>query len=354
MGRKSELIFQDRLTVDELSILNHELGNVLHGLSGMAGLLRDSGLTAEQGRWLEAIEQSGRQMCRIMESTLVYRDGAESGIMVKPGRMSGAELLESVMISHAPAALAKGLEIVLIADRELPSHWYSDCGLLRQLLDNLVGNAVKFTAAGHVILRAAVSQDDELELSVCDTGPGIGQPDRMFEPWQRGDSAATDPPGCGLGLYVCRRIVEGLGGSLSVNREPAGGSRFVARIPSVFGVCQGDVPEIQSLASLVCRLELEQPMMASVQGFLERLGVGWRCQREPLACGATCDDEILIESASAGSATASPGISLSAPGPGTRNVFLASPVLESGLERALFQLQLQRRFEGLSLSETPG
>ena len=95
-------------------------------------------------------------------------------------------------------------------------------------------------------------------------------------------------------------------------------------------------------------------MMASVQSFLDRLGVAWRCRGDQPAPGTACDDEILIESAKAGSATTGPGISLSHPGSGTRDVFMASPVLESGLERALFQLQLQRRFEGLTRSEKPG
>lgn len=354
MGQKPGLILQGQLTVDELSILNHELGNVLNGLSGMAGLLRDSGLTAEQGRWLEAIEQSGLQMCRIMESTLDYRSGTERGIRVKPRRMSGIGLLEDVMISHAPAALIKGLDFVLVTDRNLPANWNSDCGLLRQLLDNLVGNAIKYTEAGHVILKAGVSEAGDLELSVCDSGPGVRQPELMFDPWRRGTAVGPDHPGSGLGLFVCRRIVESMSGSLAANRQSTGGSRFHARIPGVFESCRRDAAGIRSLASLFCRLDLEQPMMASVQSFLDRLGVVWSCKDEQQPCVGAFDDEVLINQAGADCGPTGLRVSLFRPEVGAPDVFLASPVLESGLEQALFQLLLQQRFESLSRSARQG
>ena len=354
MGQKPGLILQDKLTVDELSILNHELGNVLNGLSGMAGLLRDSGLTVEQDRWLEAIEQSGRQMCRIMESTLDYRGDTGDGMGVRPGRMSGIGLLEDIMISHAPAALAKGLQFVLVTERELPANWYSDGGLLRQLLDNLVGNAIKFTATGHVILRAAVSEGGALELSVCDSGPGVSQPESMFDPWRRGTSASVDHPGSGLGLFVCRRIVESMGGTLAANREPTGGSRFWARIPGMFESHRFDATGIRSLARMHCRLDLEQPMLESAQSFLDRLGVMCSCNDEQPPFIDAFYHEVLIDQAGAGSGVTGLGISLSEPGTGSPAVFLATPVLESGLEQALFQLLLQLRFEDLTRSGKQG
>lgn len=353
MGRKSGITLKERLTIDELSVLNHELGNVLNGLSGMAGLLRDSGLTAEQGRWLEAIEQSGRQMCRIMESTFDYQDGTEPRTRVRSRWMSGVKMLEGVMISHAPLALSKGLDFVLVMDPKLPSCWYSDCGLLRQLLDNLVGNALKFTASGYVGLRAAVQEDVDLVLSVCDSGPGIRQPALMFEPGQRGDAAGADQPGCGLGLFVCRRIVESMGGSLSVHREPGGGSRFDARIPSVVDVQSGDARGIPSLGSLVCRLELDQRLKESVQSFLERLGVGWKGNDKQFH-GPEHDGEFRIEQIKAGAAMSGLRISGSTPGSCTREVFVAPPVLESSLEQALFQLLLHQRLERVNPSEMPG
>ena len=347
MGQKSAITLQDRLSVDELSILNHELGNVLHGLSGMAGLLRDSGLTTEQVRWLEAIEQSGRQMGRIMDSTLVYRGVAGPGAGVRTRRMNGVELLEDVIISHAPAALEKGLELVLVTDPHLPPCWYSDCGLLRQLLDNLVGNAIKFTVAGYVVLRAGQSQQGDLMLQVCDSGPGITQPEGVFDRGQRG-AAAADLPGCGLGLYVCRRIVESLGGSLAVKQEPTGGSRFDARFPVTFESRRGDSAAIRSLTGLVCRLRLKQPMLESVQGFLARLGVEWSSTDRQPVCAAG-PDEIRLQQENAGLR-----LTWAGPGPDARAVFLAAPVLESGLEQALFQLLLQRRFDVLTRSEKPG
>ena len=348
MGQKPGINLQGQLSVDELSILNHEIGNVLNGLSGMAALLRDSGLTAEQGRWLEAIEQSGRQMGRIMESTLDYRGDREYGIRARPRRMNGDGLLEGIMISHAPAALAKGLEFVLVPDRDLPSMWYSDCGLLRQLLDNLVGNAIKFTGAGFVSLRAGVSEDGDLELSVCDSGPGVGQPEFIFDPWNRGTAAQAGHPGSGLGLFVCRRIVEGLGGSLSAKREPAGGSRFRARVPAVFEARRSGAGGIRSLAAMFCRLDLEQPMMESVQSFLDRLGVAWSCIHTQQPCAGAFDHEVVIDRAETGSDAAGLRVSLSKPGAGVPDVLLASPVLESGLEQALFQLLLQQRLGGVT------
>ena len=343
MGQKSEPGLHGRLAVDELSILNHELGNVLHGLSGMAGLLRDSGLTAEQVRWLEAIEQSSRQIHRIMESTLVYRDGEEPGVRVSQKRFNGVDLLEDVMVSHAPAALSKGLELVLVPDPALPSTWRSDCGLLRQLLDNLVGNAIKFTPSGSVVLRATVGEGGDLLLSVCDSGPGISQPDTLFEPWIRGAAAEKGTPGSGLGLYVCRRIVESMSGSLTAVPGEQAGTRFDVLIPAVLEAGGCESTRINSLNGLNCLLNLEQPLLDSVRNFLSRLGIGWRIAWEHHESSMDFDYEIAL-AGNARHGTAGLRIFRRMPAAVIQNAYVNAPVLESALEKALFQLELEQRF----------
>lgn len=354
MGQKSNHEHLHRSGVDELSILNHELGNVLNGLSGMAGLLRDSGLTVEQARWLEAIEQSGQQMCRIMESTLFYRDGPQSGTGAKCDRLDGIELLEDVVVSHTPAAMEKGLGLTLVVSADLPATWHSDRGLLRQLLDNLVGNAVKFTSSGGVTVRATVARDEILHLAVCDSGPGVSQPERLFEPWVRGAEGREGIAGCGLGLYVCKCIVEKMGGTLTVSSKHSDGARFDVKIPAGLKAVRCDSVRIKCLQGLYCILDLEQPMLGSVRGFLDRLGIPWTHKGLTGHGNDGADLEIQITPAESGQGTTGLRISPRVAGAAPSEVLLAPPILESCLERALFQLLLQRSFDEVSRNDTPG
>jgi hypothetical protein len=171
-------IFPDDHSV---AMLGHELGNVLNGLLGMAELLGDSGLSAEQDRWLTAIEHSGRQMQSLISTVRFIEGGAGLNIVPRKRRADGMELLEQVIISHTPAARLRNYRLILVMEPGLPRHWYCDACLVRQLLDNLVGNAIKFTCAGklsskwHLYLALGIQ-------AKCSSSESPTR-DRGWEPW---------------------------------------------------------------------------------------------------------------------------------------------------------------------------
>jgi len=261
----------------------HEFGNVLNGLLGMAHLLRDSALTAEQDRWLNAIEQSGWQLRRLVDA---FRQGPRrsgEGAAYRPATLDGIDLMEQLLLAHAPAARAQANRLWLTAGSELPRSWVSDVRLLRQLLDNLLGNALKFTRSGEVVLEAGMATADvascgSLVLAVTDSGPGIhpelGQ--RMFEAYERGPAPVRDERGgYGLGLFICQRIVRTLGGDIRWSTPSTGGARFTVTLPGVFSSApsQPSIRPSRILQSVECRLELQGAARRSVACCLSRLGV---------------------------------------------------------------------------------
>ena len=333
--------------------LGHELGNVLNGLLGMARLVRDSGLNAEQERWLRAIEHSGRQLRWLVDA---FRcDPAPPGVRIRPEpiNVDGIELLEQAVLAHAPSAHEQRDRLILVVDTDLPRYWHCDPGLLRQVLDNLLGNALKFTRSGEVVLKASRPTEnglraDRLHLAVADSGPGIdpalGQ--RLFEAYQRGSGFAADQSGGqGLGLFICQRIVEAMGGSIACSDSATGGARFELRLPGALAEERMAVDNLPSalLHSIECTLDLAGPLRASVAGCLARLGVAWQSS-EP---GAGSSDDRLFVNISELAATADhpgPALLLSAKTRGNRPVggkTLQPPILECSLGPLLLELALE-------------
>lgn len=275
-----------------MAILGHELDNVLNGLLGINQLLLESGLTPEQERWSRAIELAGRQMRRLVSAC---RAGAEARRGDEPSRgddanhqatrcvresLDGIELLEQAIICQAPYAARRGNRLVLSVTAEVPQNWRGDACRLRQVLDNLLGNANKFTEHGEIELHAARDPATTgLCLAVTDTGPGIDRAaaPRIFDAWERG----AGPPrrnsgGSGLGLYVCRRAVEAMGGCIQLAHPSGGGARFEVSVPGLLPAQES--PPIKP-SSLLQRLQvvpdLDGPLFGSVTAWLDRLGVGW-------------------------------------------------------------------------------
>jgi hypothetical protein len=264
--------------------IGHEFGNVIHGLLGMARLVRDSGLNPEQDRWLKAIEQSGQQLCRLLDAFRqgTVRSGADNGPFL--AELDGIDLLEHLLLAHAPAARARANRLWITVAPELPRRWVSDACLLRQLLDNLLGNALKFTHSGEVVLEAAArpagaGNRDTLVLSVTDTGPGV-RPDmgnRIFQAYERGPPRQDDCAGDGLGLYICRRIARALGGRIEWSTPAGCGARFTVTLPGALPAMAARPASHPSriLRSVECRLELQGAARRSVASCLSRLGVAY-------------------------------------------------------------------------------
>lgn len=258
------------------AILRHELLNPLNAVLGMAELLQASGLSREQRRWLSAIRESGLQMKVLLESP----DGPgpeQAHRRAAPLAADGIEMLEHAILAHTPAAVSKGIDLLLLVDGEVPRRWHVDSCRLRQVVDNLLGNAVKFTDRGHVLLEARSRGASDaagagLELRVCDTGIGIppNASSAVLEAFQK---AGSPRPGSGLGLHVCRRIVTAMGGDISFDSRPGEGSSFRIRLPGMLaepGWRPVRTRLLSGVSALVC---LAEPRLSSVSSLLMRLGV---------------------------------------------------------------------------------
>ena len=350
-----------------LAILGHELGNVLNGLLGMTELLRDARLNPEQDRWLRAIEHSGRQMGQLIDSFHHLNQFPRQVAWPKPQSMDGIKMLEQVVIAHTPAARSRDNNLVLIVDPAIPRFWECDSCRVRQVVENLLGNANRFTRSGEVIVEV-YAQDEILAesailgIKITDSGPGIDTAtgERIFEAGQKNFHENGGPSaGQGLGLYICRNIVQSMNGRIQWSRPAAGGTCFEVTIPGALGPERGCSQLSQSmlLTQVCCRLRLDNPARRGVTNFLTRLHVDWyddACSRPDLP--PNC---LLIDITDDGPVNIDhpPGLKLKAKtqsGFSLQGRSLAGPVLLSSLGILLLEMALEWRRQQATPGGIPG
>jgi PAS domain S-box-containing protein len=213
-----------------LAMVSHEIRTPLNGILGMADLLGDTPLSAEQATYINAVKTSGETLLGLIEEILDFSK-IEAGRLELAARPFALEaFVEEAVELLGPRAQAKGLEICSYVDERLPARVVGDAARLRQVLFNLVGNAIKFTERGGVsIIVEPGEEPDTVTLSVRDTGIGISAEDRarIFLEFQQADSGSTRKfGGTGLGLTISKRIVEGMAGSIALDSAPGEGSTF--------------------------------------------------------------------------------------------------------------------------------
>ena len=218
-----------------LAVMSHELRTPLTSIIGFADLLTDhmdDSLTDRQRDALERIERNGQDLLYLINQILDYSKIEAGRMALSPEPVAVDELLRDVLARFEPQAAAKGLTLELRTG-DVPVTVETDAHRLRQILGNLMSNAVKFTACGSVTL-ARTSDGGDLHLSVTDTGPGIslGQLPGIFEEFRQADSSSTrQAGGTGLGLAICRRLARLLGGELRVRSRVGQGSCFSTLLP---------------------------------------------------------------------------------------------------------------------------
>jgi len=224
----------NRAKTEFLSNMSHELRTPLHGVLGYAQILRrDAATSPNQRENLEAIERCGQHLLTLINDILDLTkiEAGQMQVHIQPTDLR--RLLEDVRMIVAQRAANKGLQLHVTLAPELPTGILTDAVKLKQILLNLLGNAVKFTPQGSVTLHANLSPEGDLSFEVSDTGVGI-PPDRIdaiFDPFnQVHEGQAID--GTGLGLAINRRLIGLLGGeAFGVESTPGAGSRFHFHLP---------------------------------------------------------------------------------------------------------------------------
>lgn len=211
-----------------LAAVTHEFRTPLNGILGMAGLLSETGLTAEQSTYVQAVRCSAEAFLTLVDDILDLSRIEAGRIDLTDEVFDLPTLVQGVVELLAPRAQGKGTDIACFIGRDVPRFVRGDADRLRQVLMNLAGNAVKFTEAGGVGVAVERREGDVLRLSVGDTGPGI-EPDlagRIFEAFEQGEAPGSGERGTGLGLAITRSLVDRMGGTIGLDSRVGAGSRF--------------------------------------------------------------------------------------------------------------------------------
>jgi len=234
--RMAELERSARARAELTAAISHDIRTPLSGILGVATVLGETELGAEQRQLLSTLRSSGNTLRRIVDDVLDSAQLESGRFRITTGPVDLLALLGEVVDLHAPEASMKGLTIELVARGGAAFRVIADDVRVRQIVSNLVGNAVKFTREGTVTIRASGRREGSrsmIELRVEDTGPGIpaDQADRLFERFERLDTdSSRRAGGTGLGLAISRDLVRLMGGTIECERERPRGAGFIVRV----------------------------------------------------------------------------------------------------------------------------
>ena len=232
MARK-EALEASRIKSEFLANMSHEIRTPLNGILGFTHLLQKSELNPRQLDYLNTIEKSADNLLGIINEILDFSKIEAGKLVLDHVPFNLRDLIQETVTILAPAAHAKHLELVSLVYRDTPLSLVGDPLRLKQILTNLVSNAIKFTREGTIVVRAMVEADQDetaqLRISVQDTGVGLAPEEvrSLFQAFSQADnSLSRQPGGTGLGLVISKRLIEQMGGEIGVDSTPGEGSQF--------------------------------------------------------------------------------------------------------------------------------
>lgn len=217
-----------------LANMSHEIRTPMNGILGLAELLGQTSLSQKQSRFVEGITSSGEGLLTLINNILDFSKAEAGKLTLDEQTFNLAEMLDETVATFAEAMHRKGVDLVGLCDLDEPHLYRGDVDRLRQVLINLIGNAMKFTSAGEVRVEVGKGDAGRLRFAVTDTGIGIAQESlgRIFESFTQADNSTTRRfGGTGLGLAICRQLIELMGGFIGVDSTLGKGSRFWFELP---------------------------------------------------------------------------------------------------------------------------
>lgn len=233
-----------------LATMSHEIRTPLYGVLGTLELLELTPLNEEQRRQLQTIQNSSAVLLQIISDILdtTRIETGQLALDVQP--FASRPLVEDAVAAYAAMARQKGLRLFAIVDTGVPAWLRGDPARIRQILDNLISNAIKFTETGHVIVRLRVEGGTAgapvIGVEVEDTGVGIAEEDQaqLFDPFYQVDAASHTLRGAGLGLSICMRLARLMEGRLELDSLPGRGSRFLLTLPLATEAGADEAPDL--------------------------------------------------------------------------------------------------------------
>lgn len=278
-----------------LANMSHEIRTPLNAILGLSHLALGTPLTPKQQDYLQKVHGAANNLLGIVNDVLDFSKIEAGKMGLEHGEFSLWESLERVLGLFSEKALEKGLELVCDLAPEVPERMVGDALRLEQVLTNLLGNALKFTATGTVRLAVTVVPEGEtpdslgitLDFAVVDTGIGIGE-DKLaclFEPFEQADASTTRRfGGTGLGLAICRQLAQLMGGGIRVQSRVGEGSEFTFRGRFAFPEAPVPAPELQALTATT--MLVVEPLEASRRSIAAQLGTrGIRVEGESTGFG---------------------------------------------------------------------